>query len=943
MDALFVAIEENKSLVATHIIRAKGARLGNKKLEKQNRSPLHEAVRTNNRTIAKELLKHSECVRYIDLGDESGRSALHEAAARGYIEIIRDLLNNKANVDVSDNFNMTPFTPRHDFGAEINTKDKAGNTPLHEACIKGDVNMASSLLSYGADAGVRNADGKTPPNVIPEIYEDLEELEDRDGVETLEEKAERVEELRQLFKKPWGISERKSRAIVPGERPVCPERNKTACDNASVYVRHYWRGRTESWATSTSVSDLVYKETTLQDISEQFKTIIETRLPMTGEVGLTEEETWKWIHFSANNMTWIKDLIWLITHSKGYDPEERSRAWSFWDRTTNDREGKGAGSTRVPHAEDSWKEDRFRGNTVVRDASPSDASAVLDKSERKSKIYDKRRMKSGRKGFSNKDWRGAPSSTLAGFARSDDNPKLQNKKVPFIDFETEPYLKRRDMGKASGHLKKMLELFHLYSPYTGKDGLQIPKTLDESYYDMLSTDRITARDKDQVVYKWYQESNRQEDKSDDPFEYFLRYGALRALGDDTPMARRSEIPQSRTAAEQSSNPNELIRYNESNSSPESADIEQTEPPNAQPLPEKDKAPLEEIPVKYPNKSAATGEVAKLLMVHQLWLWKLGDNTVITCCPDRCHTGAEDTLIDTIRQGGIKSMHEPDDLIEHILYECATSLDKFCDAGLKAHVLDIFDNRIAKISDDEVVRFKQFSKHMEDAKERGKRSSSKDRSITDEIRLLYEVKDVRDELNLVRRVFEAQAGVLEKFSRLFWPGFQDQSKRCRESFLEDCGIKELIDRATRLDEDAKKTLEALDYLVQVKQAQTSLDEAEAARLLNNYIVLFTIVTIIFTPPSFITSLFSVPVKQFPHDGDNLSYEETWFTGRIFAGELITLAVILVIVVFQRKPWRNSKELVGPPREEYARLWRISEDYPISWPRMRRRRVTLHDLV
>lgn len=37
---------------------------------------------------------------------------------------------------------------------------------------------------------------------------------------------------------------------------------------------------------------------------------------------------------------------------------------------------------------------------------------------------------------------------------------------------------------------------------------------------------------------------------------------------------------------------------------------------------------------------------------------------------------------------------------------------------------------------------------------------------------------------------------------------------------------------------------LDYLVQVKQAQSSLDEAEAARNLNNVIMLFTVVTIVF---------------------------------------------------------------------------------------------------
>jgi hypothetical protein len=40
---------------------------------------------------------------------------------------------------------------------------------------------------------------------------------------------------------------------------------------------------------------------------------------------------------------------------------------------------------------------------------------------------------------------------------------------------------------------------------------------------------------------------------------------------------------------------------------------------------------------------------------------------------------------------------------------------------------------------------------------------------------------------------------------------------------------------------------LDYLVQTKQAQSSLGEAETAGMLNNYILLFTVVTIIFVRP------------------------------------------------------------------------------------------------
>jgi len=103
--------------------------------------------------------------------------------------------------------------------------------------------------------------------------------------------------------------------------------------------------------------------------------------------------------------------------------------------------------------------------------------------------------------------------------------------------------------------------------------------------------------------------------------------------------------------------------------------------------------------------------------------------------------------------------------------------------------------------------------MDDIKEKRKKrkkSHPMGRTITDEISLLYEIKDIRDELSLLRRIFEAQYGVLENFSRLFWPGQKDQSRRCREGFLEDCDTKGLIDRTIHLDEDAKKPIEGVSH-------------------------------------------------------------------------------------------------------------------------------------
>ncbi len=82
------------------------------------------------------------------------------------------------------------------------------------------------------------------------------------------------------------------------------------------------------------------------------------------------------------------------------------------------------------------------------------------------------------------------------------------------------------------------------------------------------------------------------------------------------------------------------------------------------------------------------------------------------------------------------------------------------------------------------------------------------SITAEIRMIYELKDIRDEIHLIRRVFEVQGEVLEKISRLFWPGTNEETKQYRNDFLEHCGTKTLINRSIRLDESACRTLEGV---------------------------------------------------------------------------------------------------------------------------------------
>ena len=44
----------------------------------------------------------------------------------------------------------------------VNMKDNHGDTPLHEACISGDVGIVKEMLKHGADPDARNNDGIYP-------------------------------------------------------------------------------------------------------------------------------------------------------------------------------------------------------------------------------------------------------------------------------------------------------------------------------------------------------------------------------------------------------------------------------------------------------------------------------------------------------------------------------------------------------------------------------------------------------------------------------------------------------------------------------------------------------------------------------------------------------------------------------------------------------------
>jgi len=138
---------------------------------------LFEACYSNNVEILSILLDPSKLKEHaVDAAclNSYGKTALHIAAAEGYLEICECLIENLYSVDLRDCDSKTPL--HHACiskeatvaqvliraGAQVNTQDKFGNTPLHYACIASSQLCIEILLENHADLRICNWEGRTP-------------------------------------------------------------------------------------------------------------------------------------------------------------------------------------------------------------------------------------------------------------------------------------------------------------------------------------------------------------------------------------------------------------------------------------------------------------------------------------------------------------------------------------------------------------------------------------------------------------------------------------------------------------------------------------------------------------------------------------------------------------------------------------------------------------
>jgi hypothetical protein len=246
--------------------------------------------------------------------------------------------------------------------------------------------------------------------------------------------------------------------------------------------------------------------------------------------------------------------------------------------------------------------------------------------------------------------------------------------------------------------------------------------------------------------------------------------------------------------------------------------------------------------------------ARLIAVHQAWLWKTAP-FVITAFP------AEHNVVDWISEYGWtgSDFQKIGVLLSHLI----DFLDRPVMAGLSEPILNIFEKSIIALSNEVNEYIRSENIH--------------DFSLDKERQYYHEIGDIREELSMIKSVLFQQEEMWKEFISNAWPDCwkdgrlsapsNDDKETWRKIARPQVQFPKFNRRIAQLDEDAQRVEDSISIRLDLKakhagmrQTQASIREAHSTAVMSAAVFGFTIVTIIFTPLSFMLSLFALPIKR-----------------------------------------------------------------------------------
>ncbi|KAK6351934.1 hypothetical protein TWF718_005079 [Orbilia javanica] len=329
---------------------------------------------------------------------------------------------------------------------------------------------------------------------------------------------------------------------------------------------------------------------------------------------------------------------------------------------------------------------------------------------------------------------------------------------------------------------------------------------------------------------------------------------------------------------------------------------------------------DQVLVRY-QKSGETGinadkkeDASQLLcMVDRLWVCVVDSDTIVTAFPRPWYKGSMDLyqiildhIFEEIRsRPPISDVWEMVPLITSVVV--SASIAWRCRI-VRDHetVFNVFSSAIWVVSEQEIELLDEFTQSASmGAKAVQGTDGELIHDISREINLLKEVKDIGDELNIIKELLQTQANILGELfyylakelqtpggskirSIVNWYGSQ------RGTAMEIQEVSQLLNAAEQVHKNIHHLLDLRQKQANLKEAVWARESSEAAAMQGKTVLVFTVVTIIFLPITFLSSLFALDITSFPHNAaGDLSYPSGWIFPILFG---ITFAVAAPLITF-----------------------------------------------
>ncbi|RYP93877.1 hypothetical protein DL770_000073 [Monosporascus sp. CRB-9-2] len=301
------------------------------------------------------------------------------------------------------------------------------------------------------------------------------------------------------------------------------------------------------------------------------------------------------------------------------------------------------------------------------------------------------------------------------------------------------------------------------------------------------------------------------------------------------------------------------------------------------------------------------KLSRVVMVDQLWMWILDESTIITCFPKRYGANKQDlsgvhkSIRIRLQDGGSDQVRSVYDLALIIIAECSsTFFDRTKKVDRQPQVIDEFSKAIGNVT----AAFERLWNWTDKASKVYRSKGNSDASelhvplldINPEGKLQREIKDIIEELDIMIHITKTQKDVLTTFI-----GFAKEKlepvggtnykwfKLNADERLAD--IQDRIEKLQELRNTADNTATSVGDLLELKQQQASVVQAwqavkqsEETVRQGRSIMVFTIVTIVFLPLSFMSSVFGMNNIEFSGDSwavkDEFEYMFPISAGAIF---------------------------------------------------------------